>query len=442
MRPIRLIALALGLLPAAAGAQPAPDWKAVEAEAVSTIQSYVRIDTSNPPGTVTKAADFLQAILDREGIPVTRYESGPGRSIIVARLEGSGAAKPLVLLHHMDVVPTDPTRWRHAPFGAEIVGGNIWGRGTMDMKGLGVVQLMAFLSLKRQRVPLARDVILMAVPDEETGGALGADWMRANHYAEFDPEYIIDEGGFGSRDLFAPDKLVFGISVAEKKILWLKLRAEGIAGHGSQPHDQNPNDRLTRALARLLGEPLPTSPFPVLETMKSRVGPLAANKFNNAIQHSTIAITSLRSGVGDPPKANVIPSVAEATLDCRVLPGTTKAQWLAEIGRRLGDPEIAIEVTYEGEDPIVTPQDSALYRALESAVKRKHPGAIVTPMIVPYGTDSNDFRPRGVKAYGFTPVIVPAAAVASMHGDAEFLPADAVGPAIQILFEALRETVR
>jgi acetylornithine deacetylase/succinyl-diaminopimelate desuccinylase-like protein len=441
-RRIRIATLALGLLPGAAGAQTAPDWKAVEAEAVKTIQSYVRIDTSNPPGDVTKAADFLAAILEREGVPVTRYESGPGRSIVLARLKGSGSAKPLLLLHHMDVVPTDASRWRHAPFGAEIADGNIWGRGTMDMKGLGVVQLMAFLSLKRQNVPLARDVILMAVPDEEIGGALGADWMRANHYDEIDPEYIIDEGGFGSRDLFAPGKLVFGISVAEKKILWLKLRAEGIAGHGSQPHDQNPNDRLTRALARMLSRPLPASPFAVLDTMKSRVGPLAVNKFNNAIQRSTISITSLRSGVGDPPKANVIPSVAEATLDCRVLPGTTKAQWLAEIGRRLGDPEIKIEIIYEGEDPIVTTQDSTLYRALESAVKRKHPDAIVTPMTVPYGTDSNDFRPRGVKSYGFTPVIVPATAVMSMHGDAEFLPVDAVGPAIQILFEALRETVR
>jgi acetylornithine deacetylase/succinyl-diaminopimelate desuccinylase-like protein len=441
-RRIRIATLAMALLPGAAGAQPAPDWKAVEAEAIKAIQAYVRIDTSNPPGDVTKAADFLVAILEREGVPVTRYESGPGRSIVLSRLKGSGRAKPLLLLHHMDVVPTDASRWRHAPFGAEIADGNIWGRGTMDMKGLGVVQLMAFLTLKRQNVPLARDVILMAVPDEETGGALGADWMRANHYAEFEPEYIIDEGGFGSRDLFAPGKLVFGISVAEKKILWLKLRAEGIAGHGSQPHDQNPNDRLTRALARMLSQPLPGSPFAVLDTMKSRVGTLAVNKFNNAIQHSTISITSLRSGVGDPPKANVIPSVAEATLDCRVLPGTTKDQWLAEIRRRLGDPEIKIEIIYEGEEPIVTTQDSVLYRALESAVKRKHPDAIVTPMIVPYGTDANDFRPRGVKSYGFTPVIVPAAGVMSMHGDAEFLPAGSVGPAIQILFEALRETVR
>jgi acetylornithine deacetylase/succinyl-diaminopimelate desuccinylase-like protein len=424
-----------------AAAQPGPDWKAVEAEAIGTIQAYVRINTSNPPGDVTKAADFLAGLLEREGIPVKRYESGPGRSIVIGRLKGSGTAKPLLLLHHMDVVPTDPARWQHDPFAAEIADGKMWGRGTMDMKGLGVVQLMAFLSLKRQNVPLARDVILMAVPDEEVGGQLGAEWMRANHYAEIDPEFILDEGGFGSRDLFAPGKLVFGVSVAEKKILWLKIKAEGVAGHGSQPNDQNPNDRLLRALNRLLAEPMATGSFSVLDTMKSRVGTLASNKFNNAIQHSTISITSLRSGVGDPPKVNVIPSLAEATIDCRVLPGTTKDQWMAEIRRRLGDPGLGIEIVYEGEDPTVTPQDSTFYRALESAVKRRHPDAIVTPMVVPYGTDSNRFRPRGVKSYGFTPIVVPAQGVMSMHGDAEFLPVDAVGPAIQILFEALKETV-
>jgi acetylornithine deacetylase/succinyl-diaminopimelate desuccinylase-like protein len=381
------------------------------------------------------------AILAREGVPAKRFESAPGRSIVLARLKGRGTGKPLVLLHHMDVVPTDPSRWKHDPFAAEIAEGKIWGRGTADMKGLGVIQLMAFLLLKRQNVPLTRDVILMAVPDEEVGGDLGAKWMRDNHYDELDPEYILDEGGFGSRDLFAPERLVFGISVAEKKILWLRLRAEGIAGHGSQPHDRNPNDKLTRALARLLSEPLPTSSVPLLETMKSRVGAFSANKFTNAIQHSTISITSLRSGVGDPPKVNVIPSVAEATLDCRVLPGTSKAEWLAEIRRRLGDPEIAIEIVHEGEDPTVTTQDSAFYRALDAALKRRYPDAVVTPIIVPYGTDSNLFRPRGVKSYGFTPVILPAAAVASMHGDAEFLPVDSVAPAIQILFDALKETV-
>jgi len=421
-------------------AQSGPDWQATSAEAIKTIQEYVRINTSNPPGDVLKAADFLTRILEREGIPVKRYDSGPGRSIVLARLKGTGTAKPLLLLHHMDVVPTDAKRWQHDPFAAEIADGKIWGRGAMDMKGLGVVQLMAFLTLKRQNVPLTRDVILMAVPDEETGGTLGARWMRDQHYADIDPEYILDEGGFGSRDLFAPGKLVFGISVAEKKILWLKLTVEGVSGHGSQPHDQNPNDHLVRALDRLLSEPLPSASFTVLDTMKSRVGSLASNKFNNAIQRSTMSLTSLRSGVGDPPKVNVIPSVAEATVDCRVLPGTSKDQWMTEIRRRLGDERVKVEITYESDDPVVTTQDSVFYRALESAVKRRHPDAIVTPMVVPYGTDSNSFRPRGVKSYGFTPVIVPAEAVMSMHGDAEYLPVDAVAPAIQILFEALRET--
>jgi acetylornithine deacetylase/succinyl-diaminopimelate desuccinylase-like protein len=280
----------------------------------------------------------------------------------------------------------------------------------------------------------------MAVPDEEIGGEKGAVWMRQHHYDKIDPEYILDEGGFGSRDLFSPGRLVFGISVAEKKILWLELTAEGVAGHGSQPHDQNPNDRLVKALSRLLGEPLPSSSFSVLDTLKARVGTLAPNKFNNAIQHSTISLTSFRSGVGDPPKVNVIPSVAKATLDCRVLPGTSKDRWLKEIARRLGDPAIKIEVTYESDDPIVTTLDSAFYRALESAVKKRHPEAIVTPMIVPYGTDANGFRPLGVKSYGFTPAILPADVVASMHGDAEYIPIDALGPAIQILFDALIDT--
>ena len=211
----------------------------------------------------------------------------------------------------MDVVPADASRWTRDPFGGEIAEGRIWGRGAMDMKGPGVAHLYAFIMLKRQKVALDRDIILMAVPDEEVGGALGALWMRDNHYQEFEPEYILDEGGFGSRDLFTPGKLVFGVSVAEKKILWLKLTAEGVAGHGSQPHDKNPNDRLVRALARLLSEPMPTSPFSVLETFKSRVGTLAVNKFNNAIQHSTISITSLRSGVGEPPEGE------RHSVDCR-----------------------------------------------------------------------------------------------------------------------------
>jgi acetylornithine deacetylase/succinyl-diaminopimelate desuccinylase-like protein len=441
MRRTIAVAFTIVALASLRGAAQQPDWKAVESEAQKTLQGYVRVNTSNPPGDVTKAADLLTEVLKREGIPVTRYESGPGRSILLARLKGDGSGGKAILLEsHMDVVPTDPSRWAKDPFGAEIADGRMWGRGTIDMKGIGTSYLYAFIMLHRQKVPLTRDVLLMFVPDEEVGGGLGAEWMRKNHYAELDPEYVIDEGGFGSRDMFTAGKLVFGISVAEKKIMWLKLRAEGVAGHGSQPHGQNPNEHLMRALARLFAEPVAAAPFPIVDTMKQRIGaPLADNKFNNAIQRSTISLTSLRSGVGDPPKVNVIPSVAEATLDCRLLPGTTGAQWIKEIERRLADPTIKIEVVNEGEDPSVSSQDTPLYRALESAIKRHHPDAIVTPMTVPYGTDANGFRPRGVKSYGIFTGIVPAASILSMHGDEEFIPVDAVGPAIRILFEALKE---
>jgi acetylornithine deacetylase/succinyl-diaminopimelate desuccinylase-like protein len=414
-------------------------------EATRLLQEYVRIDTSNPPGDTRKAADFLAGIFEREGIPVTRYESEPGKAIIYARLKATvnpPAGKAVILLHHMDVVPADRSQWKVDPFAGTIEGDTLWGRGAFDMKGLGVAHVLAFLKLKRDRVPLNRDVILLAEPDEEVGGALGARWMIANHWAELDPEYVIDEGGFGSRDLFAPGKLVYGIAVAEKKIVWLKVRAEGIAGHGSQPHDQNPNDSLVKALQRLLNGPMPSGDFSVLNTMQTRVGRFADNKFTNAIQHSTIAITWIRSGVGDPPKINVIQSVAEAGLDCRVLPGVTREAWMAEVKRRLGDPSLKIELINESDDPLVSEPNTPLYRNLETALSRLHPEAVVTPMLIPYGTDSNAFRPRGVKSYGIFPAIVSAEAIASMHGDAERVPLSGVREAAQIFFETLRDTLR
>jgi len=418
---------------------------AQEDEAARLLQQYVRLDTSNPPGDTRGTADFLARVLQREGIAVTRYESAPGKAILLARLKATqspAAGKAIVLMHHMDVVPADRAQWKTDPFVPALRSGELWGRGSLDMKGQGVAQLLAFLRLRRERVPLARDVILLADPDEEVGGAMGARWMIANHYAELDPEYVIDEGGFGSRDLFAANKLVYGISVAEKKIVWLKVRAEGVAGHGSQPTERNPNDRLTRALARLLSEPpAGAAEPPIVRVMKTRVGAFAANKFTNAIQRSTISLTWLRSGVGDPPKINVIPSVAEAGLDCRVLPGTTKDQWIADVARRLGDPSLKLELINESDDPIVTTEDTPLYRSLERAIRNAHPDAIVTPILVPYGTDSNAFRPKGVKSYGIFPGILSAETIAQMHGDAERMPLDAVREAAGVLFDALRDTL-
>ena len=440
MRQSRRFAVAVLVLlfAAPAGAQQI-DWAQIGKEASATLQRYIQIDTTNPPSHTTKAADFLEAIYKREGIPVTRYEPAPGKSILVARLKGTGAGRPILMLNHMDVVPADASRWKVPPFSGRLINGEIWGRGAMDMKGLGTVELYAMIALKRAGVRLTRDVIMVSEPDEETGGGDGARWMIAHHFAELNPEYVLDEGGFGSRDLYSPGKLAFGISVEEKRVVWIKITASGTPGHASQPTTDNPNNELVTALARLVAQPLPTGDVQVLKTMKAKLGTFASNKYLNAIQHSTISLTTMTAGMGNPPKVNVIPGEASATLDCRLLPGVDPAAWVALIKQRLGDPKLKVEVTYQGDGSILSPTDSPMYHALETAITRVHPGAIVTPMLVPYGTDSNTYREHGAKSYGLYPIVVPTELVNTMHGDNERMPEAQLAPGARILFEAIRE---
>jgi acetylornithine deacetylase/succinyl-diaminopimelate desuccinylase-like protein len=427
------------LVPTTASIGQDVDWKTTVAEAVDTLQHYIRFNTTVPPGDVKEAADFLQGILEREGITVTRYEASPGKSNLSARLKGTGDGKPILLLHHMDVVPADASRWDPVnPFGGEIKEGHIWGRGAIDMKGTGVLQLYAFLTLARQKVPLGRDVIFMAVNDEEIGGTMGTRYMLDHHYDELDPEYVLDEGGFGSREIFVNGKLIFGISVAEKRAFWLRVTAHGIAGHGSQPHDHNPNDKLMHALDRLFSAPFPTVPNAVLDALVTQLGRLEQNQFTNAIQQTTVSLTSLRSGVGNPPKANVIPSLATATLDTRLLPGMDVEAFLAEVKSRLGD-EIGVEVIHPASRSVVTPHDTAMFRALSGAITRHHPDATVVPMIIPYGTDSRMFRLRGAKCYGILPLVLSTELAASIHGDAERIPVEQFETGIRIFYESLVE---
>src|SRR3989304_2742338 len=273
-------ALLMLMLLTSPAASPEGDWKATAGEAAETLSRYIRFDTTVPPGDVTEAAAFLQGIFEREGLAVERYQAAPGKVTLVARLkaEGRPVAKPILLLHHMDVVPADASRWDGDPFGGVGKDGPIGGRGAMDMKGTGTLQLYAFLTLARQKAPLEREVILMVVPDEEIGGGLGARFMIENHYDKLDPEYVLDEGGFGTREVSGAGRLVFGISVAEKQIVWLEATAEGVAGHGSQPNDQNPNDKLVKALSRFFAEPFPSASNPVLQTLRSEIGEIATNQ--------------------------------------------------------------------------------------------------------------------------------------------------------------------
>ena len=434
---MRLLALFVGagLL---AGAEP--DWAALESRAVAFLQTYLRIQSVNPPADTAAAARLFEAELRQHGFEPELYRSGPGNQTnLLVRLKGRDAAKkPLLLLNHFDVVPVDAKAWPVDPFGAVIQDGWVWGRGTLDMKGVGVQQLMALIALKQAGIVPPRDIVLLATADEETGGERGIQWMIANHWAKFAPEYVLDEGGLGSRDLIAPGKLVFGVAVGEKQMLWLKLSATGTAGHGSQPIPDNANEILLRAVARAQAAGAGGKPNPVVENMRAAAGTFAENKYVAAIQRNTISLTTLRSGVGDPPKANVIPSLAEATLDCRLLPGVNADEFVSEIRARINDPRVKVEKLSNPVDAGASASDTPLFAALRAALLAHHPGAAVTPMLAPFGTDSVHLRKRGVPAYGFIPMVLDAKTVATMHSDAERIPVAEFVKGIRIYFDVLR----
>ncbi|MCS7294597.1 MAG: M20/M25/M40 family metallo-hydrolase, partial [Dehalococcoidia bacterium] len=213
---------------------PPIDWNAYFDEALDIFQRYLRIDTSNPPGNEWRAADFLEGILAAEGIPCERYDAGGGRVSLRAALPGDGSAGgPLLLLNHTDVVPVEREYWEEDPFGGVIRDGCIWGRGALDMKSLGVAELMAFLALKREGAPLRRELVFLAVADEEAGGLYGIEWLARHHPDAIRAQYVINEGGGGVTELFGVQRPVFNVAVAEKGPLWLRLVAEGTPGHGS-----------------------------------------------------------------------------------------------------------------------------------------------------------------------------------------------------------------
>jgi acetylornithine deacetylase/succinyl-diaminopimelate desuccinylase-like protein len=418
-----------------------PDWRSVDRHALDLLQRYIRIASVNPPANTAAAAQLLKAELEANGFAPKLYTSGPdGQTNLVVRLKGRDASKkPLLLLNHLDVVPADAKAWSVDPFGAVIDNGYIWGRGALDMKGIGVQQLTALIALRNSGITPARDIVMLSTADEESGGEYGMQWMIAHHFDDIDCEYVLDEGGMGTRDALSPKRLVWGISVGDKVPLWLRLRAHGTAGHGSQPIADNANLILLEALQKALANAGNAKPNPVVEEMRRNLsGKLADNKFTAAIQKNTISLTTMQSGVGSPAKINVIPSSAEATLDCRLLPGVNADEFISDIRARINDPRVSIEIVYHAPDPGVSRADTPLFAALGKAILARHPEAIVTPMIVPFGTDSAFLQKRGVVAYGFTPMILDAATAATMHGDRERIPVAAFLEGIRIFYDALK----
>ena len=232
--------------------ESAVDWEAVRADAVALISRYVQFDTTNPPGDEMAAARWLcEQIVSREITQdVTVHEPLPGRGLLVARIPGEQALKPLVVNHHLDVVAADPAQWTYPPFSGTIADGFVWGRGTLDTKSLGIMFLLALQRLVREGARFRRPVVMLAVPDEEAGSQ-GMRWFVERFAHELDPEWVWDEGTGGYRGVFGP-QVLYGIAVAEKQIYQVRLIADGDPGHGSMPHHNNATVTLMKALDRVL----------------------------------------------------------------------------------------------------------------------------------------------------------------------------------------------
>ena len=318
------------------------DWTALGREAVELLRAYLRIDTTNPPGNEVAGARFLAEVLRREGIASQTVESAPGRANLVARLGGDGALGGIVLHHHIDVVYADRRYWSVDPFGGELRDGFVYGRGALDMKSTGILQLAAVLALARARTPLRRDLILLATADEEAGSAYGAAYLAA-HHADWlrGAEYAISE--LGGIEMAPHFRAPFAhIVISEKTGLPLRLTARSAPGHGSMPWPDTAPHRLIRATHRVLAAERPLRVLPeVQEYFRSlaRVLPVEEGRGFDRLEASlrdpafrarflarrewaamvrtTFAINMLRGSE----KLNVIPPEAVADIDCRMLAG-------------------------------------------------------------------------------------------------------------------------
>ncbi len=423
-------------------AAPAVDWERAEKEALELFAGFVRIDTTNPPADVRKAADYLEKVLLREGIKTERFHppGADGKVNLLARLPGRQDGRALLMLAHMDVVPADPARWTHPPFGADLIGGELWGRGTLDMKGQGILEMMSMILLKREGIVPARDLCLLFSCDEETGGEQGAGWMAASYFAKTPPEYVLDEGASGSRGIYTDDgRLVFAVAVDEKKVLWMKLVARGDSGHGSMPDRRVSAEKLARAIVRIKElEPKPRRTA-VVRDMKKRLGRLADNPVTRALSRTTLTVTALRAGVGDPPSVNIVPGEAYAMIDCRLLPEDSASAMISRIKGALKDPDIELEVIHRPSDSSPQDYDSPLYRVIERTVSRHFPEAITVPALLAGGTDARHFRALGAKAYGFEPFVRTAAQESLIHGDDERVVVRDFNRALRLYYDTLRE---
>jgi acetylornithine deacetylase/succinyl-diaminopimelate desuccinylase-like protein len=423
-------------------------------QAVESLVSLVKIDTSNPPGNETRAAQHVKTVLDREGIPSQIFESAPGRGNLVARLKGNGSKKPLLLMGHLDVVGVVRDKWTVDPFAALMKNGYLYGRGAEDDKAMDAANLVVLLKLHRDRVPLDRDVILLAEAGEEGTSQFGIDYMVDKHWDAIECEYTLNEGG---RFHVENGKLQYaGVSSTEKVPRGMKLIAHGSSGHGSMPRMDNAVTHLAAAVAKVgawqppmrlnettreffvrlakISPPADAYLYTHLDDPKVQEKLRANNIFYNSMLRTSIVPTIIKGGF----RENVIPADAEATLDVRALPDENLDALMATMRRMINDPEVELVRITEGQErPAPAPSSihSELFQALERAQQTVFPGAITLPIMQTGATDSAQLRAKGVQAYGIG-VPMDDDALRRVHGDDEHVSVDELGKFVDYLWTA------
>ena len=434
------------------------DWNQLSNEATRYLQDYIRIDTVNPPGNELKGSRFLEKIFETESIPCEIFEPAPGRGSILATLKGNGEKRPLLLLSHIDVVPAENPQWDVGPFEAVVKDGYLYGRGALDNKSMGIVEMMVLLILKREKVALKRDILFLAAADEETGGKWGIEWLMGNVPSLKKAEYALNEGSFIVCDeTGAPAR--YELSNGQKVLFQLKLKAIGTSGHAAMPTPDNPNVKIVRGLEAVTKWETPFHVLPMVKEYFSKISPkqspesrkyfedvekglgnpafareLTSNPIYNAMVRDTISLTILQAGT----KVNVIPSESTATLDCRILPDTSKEHFLREIKKRLGN-EIEVEIISEGEAVPPSSLDTDFFKAIQKFAERNDPDCPVVPHLLSGATDGRFLREKGIVTYDLCPFRLTTKELLKIHGHNERISLENLKFGMRFMTEVIRD---
>lgn len=407
------------------------------------------IQQESVTGHEKRAGEFLSALCREKGLYVEVLSQDEGRYNLAASLYPLSLQKPnIVLLSHIDVVPAgDTTTWKYAPFSGAIAEEAVWGRGAIDVKGIAIMQLMAMLKFKEAAAiyNFPYNVTLLAVSAEEGNSENGAKYVVDTHFKHLNPVLVLGEGGAGVSGLLEknPDRQVFCISIAEKQVLWLSLTIDiPASGHGSVPPNEYANQVMVKVLNRLLRRNQKIQLTGANEPMFESVGnhekglrgvalrnvkffrPLLTPVFRHdealqALVTNTITLTRLENPEG---ATNQIAQKVTAKLDCRLLPGTKRDDFVNRIKKSFRKSPVEVQVELETTAATESSQRNPLFHQFKNAIEEIYPGSVAIPILFPAYTDNNYFRNRGVPVYGIMPVHLPEELLQAIHKNNERLP--------------------